>query len=106
MIGKVPSLPFRLFAATEKDFYRKPMPGMWRELERIFSEQETIIGMVFPWFLMLPLSFRCTDKTTSFFVGDAAGRCYQGRKADFASTDRKFALNLGLPFFTPEVNFL
>jgi bifunctional polynucleotide phosphatase/kinase len=32
-----------------------------------------------------------------FFVGDAAGR-----KKDFADTDYKFALNLGIPFYVPE----
>jgi hypothetical protein len=34
----------------------------------------------------------------SFFVGDAAGR-----NGDFASTDRKWALNVGVKFYTPEV---
>lgn len=40
-----------------------------------------------------------TDKSSSFFVGDAAGR-----PTDFAGTDRKWALNVGIPFFTPEVS--
>lgn len=44
------------------------------------------------------------DKSASFFVGDAAGRKYPGGKADFSSTDRKWAENVGLRFFTPEVN--
>jgi bifunctional polynucleotide phosphatase/kinase len=38
------------------------------------------------------------DKKDSYFVGDAAGRA-----DDFASTDRKFALNFGIQFYTPEV---
>jgi bifunctional polynucleotide phosphatase/kinase len=38
------------------------------------------------------------DLRASFFVGDAAGRA-----GDFASTDRKWARNVGVPFFTPEV---
>ncbi len=38
------------------------------------------------------------DKEQSFFVGDAAGR-----KGDFAGTDRKWALNVGIKFYTPEV---
>jgi bifunctional polynucleotide phosphatase/kinase len=37
------------------------------------------------------------DKAQSFFIGDAAGRA-----GDFAATDRKWALNVGVPFFTPE----
>jgi histidinol phosphatase-like enzyme len=41
----------------------------------------------------------CQDKSTSYYVGDAAGRAN-----DFASTDRKFALNVGVQFYTPEVS--
>ncbi|KIL68653.1 hypothetical protein M378DRAFT_158497 [Amanita muscaria Koide BX008] len=82
-------LPFRLFAATAKDWYRKPMPGMWYELERIFRADGIEI-----------------DKTASFFVGDAAGRQFTKKKADFASTDRKWALNIDVKFYTPEEYFL
>ncbi|KAI6164364.1 polynucleotide kinase 3 phosphatase-domain-containing protein [Pisolithus thermaeus] len=80
----LPDVPFRILAASAKDGYRKPMPGMWYELERIFKEQGVEI-----------------DKASSFYVGDAAGR-----PDDFASTDRKWALNVGIPFYTPEVYFL
>ncbi|KAI0278338.1 PNK3P-domain-containing protein [Russula aff. rugulosa BPL654] len=80
----VPELPFRIFAATARDGHRKPMPGMWFELERIFAQDGITI-----------------DKKDSYFVGDAAGR-----PDDFASTDRKFALNVGIQFHTPEEYFL
>lgn len=40
-----------------------------------------------------------TDKKAAFFVGDAAGRA-----DDFASTDRKWAINVGIQFHTPEVS--
>ncbi|KAH8116055.1 PNK3P-domain-containing protein [Phellopilus nigrolimitatus] len=88
---KIPSIakalhdvPFVIFAATAKDVYRKPMPGMWVALEKLALEAGITI-----------------DKAQSFFVGDAAGR-----KADFSGTDRKFALNLNLQFYTPEEYFL
>ena len=42
--GQLPDVPFYLFAATAKDAYRKPLPGMWRELERIFTEKGVFIG--------------------------------------------------------------
>ncbi|KAI5122008.1 hypothetical protein M0805_001840 [Coniferiporia weirii] len=88
---KIPSIakslrdvPFILFAATAKDMYRKPMPGMWVTLEKLVTDAGKSI-----------------DKSGSFFVGDAAGR-----KGDFSGTDRKFAENLELEFYTPEEYFL
>lgn len=48
-------------------------------------------------------SYGVTDKSSSFFVGDAAGRQFQKGKGDFASTDRKWSLNVGIKFYTPEV---
>jgi hypothetical protein len=37
-------VPFHIFAATGRDLYRKPMPGMWYELERTFAEAGVVIG--------------------------------------------------------------
>ncbi|KAJ7492183.1 polynucleotide kinase 3 phosphatase-domain-containing protein [Mycena latifolia] len=87
----LPDLPFRLFAAIAKDNYRKPMTGMWGELERLYAEDGVQI-----------------DKALSFFVGDAAGRYYSNsqKRKDFASTDRKWALNVDIQFHTPEEYFL
>lgn len=41
------------------------------------------------------------SKKHSFFCGDAGGR-----KGDFADTDRKFAINLTITFYTPDEYFL
>ncbi|KAF8197422.1 polynucleotide kinase 3 phosphatase-domain-containing protein [Pholiota molesta] len=90
LIGQaLKDVPFRLMAATQKDKFRKPMPGMWYEIERIFQEEGVTI-----------------DKSASFFVGDAAGRQYTKGKGDFSSTDRKWAENVEIPFLTPEEYFL
>ena len=48
--------------------------------------------------ILSEISSSVQDKKDSYFVGDAAGRA-----DDFASTDRKFALNVGIQFYTPEV---
>ncbi|KAF7302998.1 hypothetical protein MKEN_01262700 [Mycena kentingensis (nom. inval.)] len=84
-------VPFRLYAATKKDNYRKPLIGMWEELEKQFADDGVQI-----------------DKSASFFVGDAAGRVFPESKVkkDFAGTDRKWALNVGVAFHTPEEYFL
>ncbi|KAG2149258.1 polynucleotide kinase 3 phosphatase-domain-containing protein [Suillus clintonianus] len=99
----LPSVPFRIFAASAKDGFRKPMPGMWDELERIFAVDGIQIGESHRNFGCIAniLCSSLSDKEVSFFVGDAAGRTN-----DFASTDRKWAFNIGISFFTPEEYFL
>jgi len=63
-----------LYAATEKDEYRKPRPGMWREALEHFDLDAP--GEV--------------DLQESFYVGDAAGRTGDDQRSDvdFASSDR------------------
>jgi bifunctional polynucleotide phosphatase/kinase len=66
-------LPISIYAATEKDLYRKPRTGMWKELLEDYD-------------LSLPGSI---DLENSFFVGDAGGRIGGvGLAKDFSSSDR------------------
>jgi len=62
-----------LYAATEKDNYRKPRSRMWNEaLEHFDLDGDNVV-----------------DMDNSFYVGDAAGREGDGQRSnDFASSDR------------------
>ncbi|EEY16847.1 bifunctional polynucleotide phosphatase/kinase [Verticillium alfalfae VaMs.102] len=82
-------LPVTLYAATAKDMFRKPRPGMWHELCRDHDITEDV------------------DLASSLFVGDAGGRVAAGATArDFSCSDRNLAHNIGVPFKTPEEFFL
>ncbi|XP_006868280.1 PREDICTED: bifunctional polynucleotide phosphatase/kinase [Chrysochloris asiatica] len=85
-------VPFQVLVATHAGLYRKPVTGMWDYLQEQANED-------------VPISIG-----DSHYVGDAAGRPANwapGRKKkDFSCADRLFALNLGLPFSTPEEFFL
>jgi bifunctional polynucleotide phosphatase/kinase len=70
---------------------------MWDELVRVFAADGVQIG-VCAGAPGVPCSRARPDHAASIFVGDAAGR-----KGDFACTDRKWALNVGIAFQTPEV---
>jgi bifunctional polynucleotide phosphatase/kinase len=64
-----------VFIATGTNKYRKPMTGFWDEFIKNHHKK-------------------------SFYCGDGAGR-----KNDFSDTDFKFAKNLNINFFTPEMVF-
>jgi bifunctional polynucleotide phosphatase/kinase len=65
-------LPISIYAATEKDLYRKPRTGMWKDL---LEDHDLNPGSV--------------DLENSFFVGDAGGRIAGiGLAKDFSSSDR------------------
>lgn len=78
-----------LYAATERDRFRKPRTGMWDQLLRDWGCRENS-----------PHDAK-VDLAGSLFVGDAAGR-----RSDHSSADRDFADNIGLRFMTPEQFFL
>ncbi|XP_076591204.1 bifunctional polynucleotide phosphatase/kinase [Chaetodon auriga] len=85
-------LPVQVFVATGPGIYRKPVMGMWNHLLEKANDGVTV------------------DKTQSLYVGDAAGRPENWapgkKKKDFSCSDRLFALNIGLQFYTPEEYFL
>ena len=73
------------------DIHRKPRPGSWNFLlGQITSSADEV------------------DLSKCKFVGDAAGRPagVNKKKKDFADTDYKLALNIGIAFATPEQVFL
>lgn len=84
-------VPAQVFIATGKSIYCKPIPGMWNILTSCKNGGTQIN----------------TEK--SFYVGDEAGReknFAPNKNKDFSKTDRLFALNIGLKFYTPEEYFL
>lgn len=81
-------IPIQIFVSTSNhSYFRKPAPGMWYLLEQNNSEIKI-------------------NKNDSFYVGDAAGRPKRkDKKKDFSDSDLKFALNIGLTFYTEDHYF-
>ena len=78
-----------ILAATRDDEFRKPRPGIWNLLQSMYPTLKFV-------------------KSSSFYCGDAAGRKEIAAKAsrkDHTDTDRKWALNVGLPFYVPQQLF-
>ncbi|CCE86812.1 Piso0_005325 [Millerozyma farinosa CBS 7064] len=83
---KRPAKPDKNIRSSSDELHkkaRKPSVGMWDELERVISEY----------------GYTC-DRKNSIFIGDAAGR-----EGDFSDSDKEFARNIGITFYTPEEYF-
>ncbi|KAM9112958.1 bifunctional polynucleotide phosphatase/kinase [Pangshura tecta] len=85
-------VPVQVFVATGTGIYRKPLLGMW---EYLCEKANGAVSVALQ---------------SSLYVGDAAGRppnwAPGHKKKDFSCSDRLFALNIGLLFYTPEEFFL
>ena len=86
---------FNVLASLKTDYARKPNLGLFE-----FLQEKTNLKL---------------DLENSFMVGDAAGRIEikkklankeEPKKKDFSCSDRMWATNLGVKFFTPEEFFL
>ena len=81
------NIDLNVFISTGRDFCRKPNTGMWNYFIKKVNYE--------------------VDLKKSFYVGDAAGRLKDKKnKKDFSCSDRMFASNIGINFYTPEVFFL
>lgn len=100
--AKLPDVPFRIFAAPLKDQFRKPRPGTFNALEAIYVAAGVKIGEQFKRLVGHYAANTHPDREASFFVGDAAGR-QRAHNSDHSDCDLKYAANISLPFYTPEV---
>mmetsp|Transcript_23892 Transcript_23892/g.33421 ORF Transcript_23892/g.33421 Transcript_23892/m.33421 type:complete len:358 (-) Transcript_23892:249-1322(-) len=80
--------PIQAFIAGDTNQYRKPHARMWEEMAGTYNGGVEI--------------------QKAFYVGDAAGRpkSKDRPKRDFACSDRSFAYNAKIMFYTPEEFFL
>ncbi|KAJ8325045.1 DNA kinase/phosphatase Pnk1 [Batrachochytrium dendrobatidis] len=92
-------IPLTFIAATSKDFFRKPCPGMWHYyIQEVYTSDDLA-------------SLSDADLALSFYCGDAAGRTRSNwhstlpHPKDHSDCDHKFALNIPLRFIVPEVLF-
>ena len=76
------------------------MLGMLHALKDMYTSEDVEIGKLHhrSVYSVIDVDNVFVDTAESYFVGDAAGR-----PNDHSGTDRKWATNAGLKFYTPEV---
>jgi bifunctional polynucleotide phosphatase/kinase len=85
-IQKELNFPILAYIAFKDDIYRKPRIGCWKDFKNNYKIK--------------------INKKESFYVGDMAGRIKNEHfKKDRNDSDRKFARNIKIKFFTPEMFF-
>jgi DNA 3'-phosphatase len=84
-------LPITAFFTTDRNKYMKPLNNIWKLIELFYRKQKK------------PL-----EKNHSIVVGNNAGRInkFNNKKLDYDCSDRAFALNINITFFTPDRFFL
>ncbi|XP_071850455.1 uncharacterized protein F21D5.5-like [Apostichopus japonicus] len=83
-------IPIQTFVSTGETHYRKPGSLMWEHMLKSHNDGIAV------------------DTKESYYVGDAAGRAKNwapDKPRDFSCSDRMFAVNAGIDFFTPEEYF-
>ena len=83
------NFPIMIFISCEKNNYYKPFTGILKVIELFYKHKNKKI-----------------DKNKSIVVGNNAGRINNNKKIDYSASDRFFANNIGVKFYTPELFFL
>jgi len=84
--------PIQAFLSISSDNYRKPSPDIWYMFIDEYNDK-----------------LEAEKNEETFYCGDAGGRpvgITRSKKKDFSCSDRKFALNIPIKFYTPETYFL
>ena len=91
-------IPIIAFFSTKPNRYAKPFTNIWKVIEILYNRENKNI-----------------NKSLSIYVGNAAGRVFRKMSTykkliitniDKSCSDRAFANNIGLTFYTPEMFFI
>ncbi|CCC09567.1 unnamed protein product [Sordaria macrospora k-hell] len=113
-------IPTTLYAATGKDIFRKPRPGMWNEMKADYNfvsdsndsidlENSIFVGDAGGRQSELVATGTTTATATATAKGTGKGKGGGGATAtpkDFSCSDRNLAHNVGIKYQTPEEFFL